>query len=436
MSSKKETGKLKKEQKLFQEPKGMHDVLPSEEDYWNRIRHITGELIEGYGFHRIETPVLEFADVFKKTVGEASDIVMKEMYTLKTRGGDTLALRPEYTAPIMRAYLGHGLGRLGQPQKLFACGPVFRHDNPQLGRYRQFSHLDFEIIGGQNDPIYDAQIILIGVRFFAGVKIKDVVLKLNSIGCRVCQPAYRRQLLAYYRAHEKELCPDCVRRLKINPLRLLDCKESGCVPLREHVPNMLDKLCATCSAHFKGTLEYLDELKISYALDSTLVRGLDYYSRTVFEFSTEAEGKEIGSLMGGGRYDYLAEFLGGHATPAVGAAIGVERIIAIMKAQNIAIQPRPKAVVFVAHAGDMAKRKSFRFVEELRHAGIHIKEALAKESLKAQLKSADKEEAKLALIFGQKEIYEGTVIVRDLESGLQETVSLEKIVEEIKKRSR
>lgn len=420
--------------KLFQEPKGMHDVLPQEEAYWQRVEHVAREFVEEYGFRRIETPVLEFADVFKRTVGEASDIVMKEMYTLKTRGGDVLALRPEYTAPIMRAYLGHSLGRLGQPQKLYAMGPVFRHDNPQLGRYRQFTQLSLEVIGGQNDPIYDAQVVLIFLRFLQTLKIKDVALKLNSIGCRICQPIYRRQLQAYYRTREKELCEDCIRRSKTNLLRLLDCKEPGCVVLRENAPNMLDKLCSTCSTHFKGVLEYLDELKVSYVLDNTLVRGLDYYSRTVFECFTEGQGKEMGALGGGGRYDYLAEFLGGHATPGVGVAVGVERIIAVMKAQEIVLSSKNKAVVFVAHAGDTAKRKSFQFVEELRRAGIHIKEALAKESLKGQLKSADREEAKLALIFGQKEIYENTVIVRDLMNGLQETVPLDRIVEEIKKR--
>ncbi|MBI2888632.1 MAG: histidine--tRNA ligase [Candidatus Liptonbacteria bacterium] len=422
--------------KVFQEPKGMHDVLPADEAYWSRIESAVHELADGYGFHRIDTPVLEFAEVFRKTVGESSDVFAKEMYSLKTRGGDLLALRPEYTAPIMRAYLGHSLGRLGQPQKLFAMGPMFRHDNPQFGRFRQFTQLDFEIIGGQNDSIYDAQIILLFLRLFALLRVKNCVLKINSIGCRVCQPIYRRQLVAYYRNHEKKLCEDCVCRFKTNPLRLLDCKEPGCVELRERAPNILDKLCSTCSTHFKGVIEYLDELKISYVLENTLVRGLEYYSRTVFEIFTEGEGKEAGALAGGGRYDYLAEFLGGHATPGVGGAAAVERIIPVMKMQGLVPVLKSRTVVFVAHAGDLAKRKSFRFVEELRRAGIHVKEALAKESLKAQLKSADKEGARLALIFGQREIYEGTVIVRDLGSGLQETVPLDAIVEEIKKRLR
>ncbi|MCR4328144.1 MAG: histidine--tRNA ligase [Patescibacteria group bacterium] len=426
--------KRKEIAKILQEPKGMHDVLPVDEMYWSRIREVVSEISEGYGFHRIETPLLEFEELFQKTVGESSDIVAKEMYTLKTRGGDMLALRPEFTASTMRAYLGHSLGRLGQPQRLYTFGPVFRHDNPQAGRYRQFTQANFEIIGGQNDPVYDAHIILLSMRFLDILRIKGVSLRINSIGCRVCQPAYRRQLQNYYKSHEKELCADCVRRAKTNLLRLLDCKEQGCVKLREHAPNILDKLCVTCSAHFKSVIEYLDELKISYVLDNTLVRGLDYYSRTVFECVIEAEGREFGALAGGGRYDYLAEFLGGHATPGVGVAVGIERVIGVIKAQGIVFSSKQKKMVFVVHAGEMAKKKAFRFVEEFRRAGIYVKESLAKDSLKAQLKFADKEKARIALIFGQREIYEGTVIVRDLENSLQETVPLDRIVEEIKKR--
>lgn len=433
-SDKDKKKKSKKDSRFFHEPKGMHDVLPLDENYWNQIYDCVRGLAEGYGFRRIETPVLEFAQIFERTAGESSDIISKEMYTLKTRGGDLLALRPEYTAPIIRSYLEHSLGRLGQPQKLFAFGPVFRHDKPQLGRYRQFFQLDFEIIGGQNDPIYDVQMILVYLRFFNELKIKSVVLKVNSVGCRVCQPAYKRQLVNYYKNHEKELCEDCVRRLKVNPLRLLDCKEESCTKLRGNAPNILDKLCSSCSGHFKGVLEYLDELKISYVLDNNLVRGLDYYSRTVFEYFTEAEGGEVGAIAAGGRFDYLAESLGGHATPAVGCAASVERILSVIKAQNITFLAKTKKIVFVAHAGELAKKKSLRFIEELRQSGVHVKEALAKESLKAQLKTADKEGSRIALIFGQKEIYEGTVIVRDLVNGLQETVTLDRIVEEIKKR--
>lgn len=426
--------KTKEPKRFFHAPKGMHDLLPSEQPYWERIERVVRDAAEVHNFGRIETPILEFADLFRKTEGEGTDIVEKEMYTLRTKGGDFLALRPEYTPAIARAYLEHGLGRLSQPQHLFHFGPVFRHDKPQLGRYRQFAQFGFEVIGGPNDPIYDAQVILIAQRILETLRVKRIVLKVNSIGCKVCRPLYKKQLVSYYKNHEKELCLDCIKRLKVNPLRLLDCKEESCEKLKERAPNILDKLCATCSEHLKGVLEYLDELSISYILDNRLVRGLDYYSRTVFEIYTEGAGNEVGALPAGGRYDYLIEQLGGHLTPAVGFACGVERLVAVLKAQEITMPTRSPRKVFVVHVGKPAKKKSLTLADGLRVAGIATAETLSKESLKAQLKAADREGTPLALIVGQKEIYEGSVIVRDLRNGLQETVPLSRMVEEIKKR--
>lgn len=412
----------------------MHDVLPAEQPYWERIEETTGELAEFYGFGRIDTPILEHAELFVRTAGEDTDIVEKEMYTLKTKGGDLLALRPEGTAAVARAYLEHNLGRTGQPQKLFYRAPMFRHENPQAGRYRQHTQIGFEIIGGPNDPVYDAQVILLFARFLEALKIKNVNTKINSIGCRVCRPTYRRELQGHYRARGKDLCADCLRRLGGNPLRLLDCKNESCEKLRENAPNILDKLCSLCGAHFKSVLEYLDELRIPYTLDNQLVRGLDYYNRTVFEMFVEGPGSELGALPGGGRYDYLMELLGGHLTPAVGAACGVERLIAVLRAQEVKLPEKSGKKVFVAHAGELAKKKCLKFIEELRAAGIPASEALARESLKAQLKAADREGAALVLILGQKEIYEEGVILRDLRTGLQETVPSNRIVSEIKKR--
>lgn len=418
----------------FQAPKGMHDVLPSDEPYWEKIGDTVKDLARAHGFSRLEPPVLEFAELYNKTSGEESDVVEKEMYTLRTKGGDVLALRPEYTPGIARAYLEHSLSRLGQPQKLYAFGPVFRHDRPQLGRYRQFTQIDFEILGGTNDPIYDAEIIGMCSDFLTELKIKNPTLKINSIGCRVCRPIYKKQLTNYYKNHEKELCEDCAKRLKNNPLKLLDCKEPECIKLKEKAPNFLDKLCVTCSAHFKEVLEYLGELGISYELDHHLVRGLDYYSRTVFEFFAEGKEEEIGALIGGGRYDYLMETIGGHLTPAIGVAIGAHRVIAVMRAKEIVPAIKAPKKVFLAHAGELAKKKAFSLLKDIRSKGILVSESLAKDSLAAQLKVANKEGIGLALILGQKEIYENTVIVRDLDSGLQEAVSLDKLTEEIKKR--
>ena len=420
--------------RTFQSVKGMHDVLPVDQPYWDKITAAASEIARAYGFGRIEPPVLEFADLYNKTSGEESDVVQKEMYTLKTKGGDVLALRPEYTPGVARAYMEHALSRLGQPQKLFSMGPIFRHERPQLGRARQFTQIDFETLGGVNDPIYDAEIISMFWDLLGELKIKNSTLKLNSIGCRVCRPIYKKQLTNYYKNHEKELCASCVERLAKNPLRLLDCKEEGCIKLKEKAPNFLDKLCVTCSGHFKSVLEYLDEVMIPYELDNRLVRGLDYYSRTVFEMYAEGKEAEIGALPAGGRYDYLMEMIGGSLTPAVGGACGVERLIAVMKAKEIAVAAKNGKRVFLAHAGDLAKKKAFALLKELRSRDIMVSEALAKESLKAQLKSADKEGIGLALILGQKEIYENSVIVRDLVTGVQEAVLLEKLPEEIKKR--
>jgi histidyl-tRNA synthetase len=426
--------KNKESPKLFRAQRGMHDVLPADQPYWERVESAVKDLARFYNFGRIEPPVLESAELFQKTIGEETDIVGKEMYVLRTSGGDNLALRPEYTASNMRAYLEHGLSRVGQPQRLYNFGPVFRHDRPQKGRFRQFTQIGFEIIGGVADPIYDAQIIHMTGELLEELKIKNTVLKVNSIGCKICKPLYKKQLQGFYKDYEKEICVDCQRRLKTNPLRLLDCKNETCEKLKAKAPNFLDKICVTCSNHFKGVLEYLDELQIPYTLDNSLVRGLDYYNRTVFEIYAEGSGAEFGSLAGGGRYDYLAEFLGGHLTPAVGVALGVERLIAVMKEREIKVLEKQVKRVFVVHAGEAAKKKALVLIKILRGANIAVAEALGRESLKAQLKSAGKEGAPLALILGQKEIYESTVIVRDMRTGLQESVPLDKIVEEIKKR--
>jgi len=415
----------------------MHDILPADQPWWERVSKVAKELAEFYNFGKIETPILESAKLFERGVGEETEIVEKQMYTLKTKeGGEVLALRPEGTSAVMRAYIENHLGRIAQPQKLYYDGPFFRHERPQAGRYRELHQFGLEVIGGSNDPIYDAQVILIFQRILEELKIKNIVLKINSIGCRICRPIYKKQLQNYYKNYEKKLCDDCARRLKTNPLRLLDCKNEKCQEFKEKAPNFFDKLCVTCSGHLKKVLEYLDEVNISYALDNALVRGLDYYSRTVFEFFTEGPGNETGSLCGGGRYDYLMELLGGRLTPAVGGAMGIERIVHVMKAQEVKLPLRPPKKVFFIHVGDIAKKKTVKLIEELRRAGISVSESLGRESLKAQLKVADKEGVELALIFGQKELFEENIIVRNLKNSLQETIPLARLIEEIKKRSK
>lgn len=416
---------------FFQSPKGMHDILPADWPMWEKIYKIAREIAEFYNFSRIETPILENVDLFIRGVGEVTDIVEKEMFVLKTKGGDKLALRPEITAPVVRSYLQRGLHRLPQPLKLYYIDPVFRHEKPQAGRYRQFNQLGFEIIGGESDPLYDAQSIIVMYRFLEDVKVKNLMVQINSIGCRVCRVTYRRRLIDYYK--KQKVCRDCTRRLEKNPLRLLDCKNAMCATVKPNAPSILDSLCTVCKTHFKEVLEFLDEVNLPYSLNPYLVRGLDYYNRTVFEIFTE--GNDL-ALASGGRYDYLAEMLGSRPTPATGVAAGLERIIEIVRNEPVYQNQRTKPKVFLIHVGEVTKKKSLSLIEEFRKENMPIFETLGKDSLSAQLERAAKIKSPIALIFGQKEAYEENIILRDMETGVQESVPLSKVVQEVKRRLR
>lgn len=423
----------KKGKMLFQSPKGMRDILPSEQSWWDKLRKVSQEMANFYNFLRIDTPILESVEIFERGTGMTSDIVEKEMFTLRTRGGDRLCLRPENTPGIVRAYLEHGLSRLSQPLKLYYFGPFFRYQQPQFGRYRQFHQIGFEILGGEDDAVYDAQVILTSYRLIEELKIKNAVVQINSLGCKNCRTIYRRKLQDYYRKLSNKICKDCRRRLSLNPLRLLDCKNEDCQAIKSRAPIMLDYLCQPCRSHFRSVLEYLDDLNIPYTLNSYLVRGLDYYNRTVFEIFSE--GYAI-ALAGGGRYDYLGEMIGARKSslPAIGCALGAEAIIEIMKAQEIGGLPRVKAKVFLVQIGKPAKKMALCLIEAFRSAGIKIIESLGKDSLKSQLKLADKEGVEMALILGQREVFEESIIIRDMKSGVQETVPISKVVEEVKRR--
>lgn len=421
-------------QKTFQTVKGMHDVMPEEQYLWDKILKSAKETLEFYNFQPITVPVVEQLDLYAKTTGETSEIVEKQMFSVKTKGGDLLALRPEFTPGIARAYIEHGLSHQPQPIKLFTIGPVFRGEQPQAGRLRQFNQIDFEILSPENDPIYDAQIIIATYRILENLKIKNLNIRINTIGCKTCRPNFKKALTAYYRAHEKELCGDCKRRLSLNPLRLLDCKVLACQPLKENAPITLDYLCSHCKHHFKGLLEYLEDLKLPYSLSNTLVRGLDYYTKTVFEIFTDGDPDLDFALAGGGRYDYLIEMIGGKATAAVGVAMGIERIIEAMKKRELNVHIRPKSKIFLIHIGDLAKKKSLSLIEVLRTAGINVIESLGKESMDSQMRVAGKFGSPLALIFGQKEAYEESIIIRDMKTGAQEIVPLAKIADMIKKK--
>ena len=420
----------------FQAPSGMHDILPEDQPFFQKVYNATNEIANFYGFQKIDTPIVEMAELFSKGIGLTTDIVEKQMYVLRTRGGDYLALRPEFTASICRSFIEHGMFNLPQPVKLYSFGPLFRYEHPQAGRFRQFHQVDFEVFGEQS-PVIDAQIIQIFYNILKELKFKNLMVEINSIGDSQCLPYYKKLLVNYLKARENSLCADCRRRLRINPLRVLDCKEEKCQPVKSQAPQMVDHLCEECKSHFKAVLEFLDELDIPYHLNPYLVRGLDYYTKTVFEIFEDTErGKNLGALVGGGRFDTLVRILGGKDTPVCGAAAGVERIVSAIKERTKKeyVPISPKKRIFLAQLGELAKRKSLKLFEEFRKFEIPVAESLGKDSLKTQLRSADRIGAEYALIFGQREALEGTIIIRDMKTGKQEVLKLEKVVKEMQKR--
>ena len=423
----------KKSKSKFKIPRGMRDILPKEQIYWEKVRSVIGNVAGSYGFERIDTPILEERDLFIKSTGAYTDIIEKEMFNLTTKGRDKLSLRPEFTPGVMRAYLEGGLSSLPHPVKLYSIGPIFRYERPQKGRYRQSYQANFEVIGEQ-DPVLDAQLIQIFFSISKKLGLKKLITQINSIGCSKCRPNYRKKLVNFYRNRKKDFCSNCQRRFQYNPLRLLDCKNEICSQLAQEAPQIIDSLCDECNSHFKSVLEYLDELEIPYILNPCLVRGLDYYTKTVFEIWPEEEDGRQVSLSGGGRYDGLIKLLGGQDTPAVGFAIGLDRIVNLIKEREIKITPRKKHLIFLVQLGELGKKKSLKLFEELRQAGLETASSFSKNTIKSQLRIANKLQARFALILGQKEALEDSIIIRDMETGSQKIVPLFKAVKEVKKK--
>ena len=417
----------------YQSITGMHDVLPEDQVYFGRVRKVVESVAKYYSFDKIETPILEYTEVFQKAVGDDTDIVGKEMYTFKTKGGDMVSLRPEGTAPVMRSYLEHGMHNLPQPIKLWYMGPFFRYERPQAGRFRQFHQFGFEVLGEAN-PSIDSQVIQVGYDILKELGFKNLAIEINSIGDSECRPYFKKTITSYLRSRRSSLCTDCQRRLKDNPLRIFDCKEEKCQRVKAGAPQMIDHLCEKCHAHFKEVLEFLDEMELPYTLNPYLVRGLDYYTKTVFEIvETTEDGKALGTLIGGGRYDNLAKMLGGRDVPGCGSAAGIERIISLMKTREMKTgkkEEEPK--IFLAQLGSLAKRKSMKLFEEFRDAKIPVAESFSKDSLKAQLRTANKLNIRWVLIFGQKEALEDFITLRDMDTGTQKEIKLDKVVDEMK----
>lgn len=428
---KKKEGKKNAEPIVLQTVRGMRDILPADQPYWNHVRRALSRSSQEYGFDRIDIPVLEYANLFNRSIGEGTDIVEKEMYSFVTRGGDKVALRPEFTAGIARAYIQHGMNVMPKPIRLFSMGTAYRYERPQDGRFREFQQAEFDIFG-EEDAILDAHLIQLAYRVTNNLGLKNIQFQLNSIGCATCRKDYHNLLFSYLESRKQKLCQDCKRRLATNPMRILDCKEDKCAQVAAGAPQTVDHLCGECHTHFKNLLEYLDELNLPYVINHRLVRGLDYYTRTVFEIWSEADGKSL-ALGGGGRFDNLIKMIGGEATPAVGFGLGLDRVVAEMKRVSAKIYKEPRPRVFLAQLGDLAKKKSLNTFSELEKNGILVAESFGRGSLKSQLRVADRLGVEITLIVGQKEALDGTVIVKDMVSGTQEIVTNEKMVNAVKK---
>lgn len=432
---------------IFQTPRGTKDILPDEQKYWRFVRDTFTKKCETFGCGRLDTPIFEYADIFQKGLGDESDIVTKEMYEVRRAASITeqldesgkedkrfLVLRPELTAGVVRAYIQHGMRTWSQPVKLYYEGPMFRHERPQAGRYRIFNQFGVEIIG-DDDPFTDATVIFLSYQIMQKLGLmKDLTIDINSVGCLTCRPKMRKKLVEYFEKFLPTLCVDCNRRYISNPLRILDCKDEKCQRVIAGAPQMVDSLCPDCRTHFKAVLENLDNLEIPYNLNPRLVRGLDYYTKTVFEFFDSRDTGRQNTLLGGGRYDGLLKMFGEPNTPAIGFAAGLERIIEKIKEMGIEVPEVKSADICIVQIGEKAQKKCLPLVAELEDKGYDAACILGKESLKAQLRLASKMRAKIALIIGQREVLDNSIIVRDMEEASQETVKMPKLYEALEKK--
>lgn len=415
----------------YQRPRGTNDILPEETPLWNRVEETFRTLCRRYGYHEIRTPIFEDTDLFTRSMGEHTDVVSKEMYTFTDRGGRSVTLKPEGTAPVVRAYVENNLAAQGGLSKLYYITPIFRYERPQAGRYRQAHQLGVEAIGSQH-PALDAEVIALAMHFYRHLGISRLSLVLNSVGCPVCRPTYRERLREFARPFVQELCEACQTRYELNPLRMLDCKREKCRALLHDAPDIIDSLCEECRTHFDALRQYLDELGISYVVDKHLVRGFDYYTKTAFEIVSDALGAQ-NALGGGGRYDGLVEEIGGPPTPGIGFALGIERAIIVMRELGLAEAKREAVEAFVAALGAEATLPALKLLQSLREAGISAETDYQRRSLKAQMKVADRLGCRVVLLLGEDELAQGAVTLRDMVTKEQRTVPQDTCIEAVLK---
>ncbi|MBU0660905.1 histidine--tRNA ligase [Patescibacteria group bacterium] len=425
-----------KKAKAYESLRGMKDILPKHEGYWLDVFHKSESVARAYGYQYMQAPILEQAQLFVRSIGKGTDVVNKEMYIFEDRDGKKVALRPELTAGIARAYISNGMHNLPQPVKVWYQGPMFRHDRPQAGRYRQFHQFGCEVLGDR-DPVIDAELIAVSYNTIKDLGI-DAVVHINSIGSLEDRQNYLVELVGYFRSKRSYLSDESKKRVSKNPLRILDSKDGQDLEVIQDAPQIIDWLSQDSKAYFMKVLEYLDELQVPYVLVPTLVRGLDYYTDTVFELFVDSEDalSAQSALGGGGRYDGLVEQLGGRLTPAAGFSLGIERIILAMKDQKQKLGDVPaekKPHIFFAQLGEQGRRRALSLIEQLRKSGVFVGSHLSKNSLKGQLELANKQHATHTIILGQKEVQDGTVIIRDMDSGIQEIIDQKKLEKKLKK---
>lgn len=419
---------------MINAPRGTRDILPGEIEKWQYLEEIARRLAMNYGYQEIRTPIFEHTELFQRGIGETTDIVQKEMYTFYDRAERSITLRPEGTASVIRSYLEHHLESRPQPLKLYYIGPMFRYDRPQAGRFRQFHQFGIECIGS-NDPAVDAEIIWFTDDLLKKLGLSDYQIEINSIGCPNCRPGYSSALKKFFAPYKNDLCKHCSERLERNPLRVLDCKINSCREIGSGAPTILEYLCEDCKKHFLKVQNFLEVLGVSFTVNPRLVRGLDYYTHTAFEFVFPILGAQA-SIAGGGRYNNLIDTCGGSATPSIGMAMGLERVLLALEKSGVDFFPPQKRLIFVAttksNFPESLNKEALLLLKMLRGAGYRAEKDYLNRSLKAQMKLASKIGACLVLILGEEEMASGKVVIRDMFSGNQFPVLREKILDFIK----
>ena len=421
----------------YQLPRGTHDILPKDQPYWQFIKKTAEKVLEGLGIERINTPHFEDIEIFARSIGENSEIVQKEMYMLEQKGekNNTIrsALRPEGTAGIVRSYIQNGMNSLPQPIRLYYIGSMFRYERPQRGRFREFNQIGVEIFGDETAKS-DYLVIISAWEILSRLGLSNIKVYANSIGCPACRPKFLAKLKKYYKDKLSSICDDCKARYEKNPLRLLDCKIDQCQKVAKKAPTILNFLCKPCRDHFQDTLEYLDYFNIKYDIDPTLVRGLDYYTNTVFEIADKNDKTRQNVICGGGRYNGLVNLLGGPKTPAVGCSLGMERIVSMMREQKVKVPTPRKVEVCILQLGDKAKEVSKKIYDDLSGNDINVYFVPSNDGLRQQIRQAVKLGTKYAVIIGQREAFKNEIILRDLCASSQEVFPKNKLVKEIKRR--